>query len=284
MGALVTNNEAGDSVPDWPLAYGGVVPFGHLQGAVVYEYFHRVMAGTVGLLTITLAAWALFAERRLSVRIAVGTAFIAIVAQALLGGIRVRLGETHSYGVATTHAIVAQVVLCALAALAFLTSPQWRAGEGPGMPHGPRPDARISAPLAVFGAGLPVFLLLQTLLGAGYRHKVFGVEPHVAGAVLVSAVVVVLFLAARRETRGTTADSPTRALVTPTRLALVLIMSQFLLGPASYFLLRGSSEELRPVATAVIVAVLHLGVGSALLVTSMSLSLWALRLRTSWAG
>ena len=52
-GALVTSNDAADSVPDWPLAYGKIIP--PLVGGIRYEYAHRLMAGTVAILTLVLA-------------------------------------------------------------------------------------------------------------------------------------------------------------------------------------------------------------------------------------
>src|SRR5271155_3677678 len=52
-GALVTSNDAADSVPDSPLAYGKIIP--PLVGGIRYEYAHRVMAGTVAILTLVLA-------------------------------------------------------------------------------------------------------------------------------------------------------------------------------------------------------------------------------------
>lgn len=85
MGALVTNNEARDSVPDWPLAYGRIVPIGHLQGPVVFGYFHRVVAGSVGILTIVLAAWAFVRENRAAVRIVSAAAAVVIPAVLHLG-------------------------------------------------------------------------------------------------------------------------------------------------------------------------------------------------------
>ena len=54
-GALVTSNKAADSVPDWPLAYGKLVP--PLVGGVRFEYTHRVLAALVSILTLVLAAW-----------------------------------------------------------------------------------------------------------------------------------------------------------------------------------------------------------------------------------
>ena len=52
-GALVTSNDAGLSIPDWPLAYGSVHP--PMVGGIAYEWSHRVIATCIGLLTIGLA-------------------------------------------------------------------------------------------------------------------------------------------------------------------------------------------------------------------------------------
>src|ERR1700732_3310357 len=61
-GALVTSNDAGLSIPDWPLAYGSLTP--PMVGGIRYEFTHRVIATCVGLLTIGLAAWLWKAEKR----------------------------------------------------------------------------------------------------------------------------------------------------------------------------------------------------------------------------
>src|SRR5271157_2963564 len=87
-GALVTNNNAGDSVPDWPLAYGHLVP-PMLVGGIRYEYAHRVVAGVVAVLTLFLAAWlARSAPNRLARRLG-WTSLGLVVAQGALGGARV---------------------------------------------------------------------------------------------------------------------------------------------------------------------------------------------------
>ena len=61
-GALVTSNDAGLSVPTWPLAWGSVAP--PMVGGIVYEWSHRVIAASVGFLTIILALWLWIAEKR----------------------------------------------------------------------------------------------------------------------------------------------------------------------------------------------------------------------------
>src|ERR1700689_5770334 len=61
-GAMVTSNDAADSVPDWPLAYGKIIP--PLVGGIRYEFAHRVVAGIVAVLTVILAIWLTRTEKR----------------------------------------------------------------------------------------------------------------------------------------------------------------------------------------------------------------------------
>src|SRR5215813_2802625 len=57
-GALVTSNEAGDSVPDWPLSFGRwVINSNYFVANVRYEYSHRIIAFFVGSTTLVLAIW-----------------------------------------------------------------------------------------------------------------------------------------------------------------------------------------------------------------------------------
>ena len=61
-GGLVTSNDAGLSVPDWPLSYGKLMP--KMEGGILFEHGHRMVATTVGMLTIGLAIWLSRAEKR----------------------------------------------------------------------------------------------------------------------------------------------------------------------------------------------------------------------------
>src|SRR3984885_1353180 len=65
-GALVTSNDAGLSIPDWPLAYGSMGS--PLVGGIRYEYGHRVFAGIIATLTLILAIWLWRTEKRTWVR------------------------------------------------------------------------------------------------------------------------------------------------------------------------------------------------------------------------
>jgi heme a synthase len=63
-GALVTSNDAGLSVPDWPTTFGSFYKMPQMVGGVKYEHGHRMVAEFIGLLTIILAVWTWRVEKR----------------------------------------------------------------------------------------------------------------------------------------------------------------------------------------------------------------------------
>ena len=75
-GGLVTSNDAALSIPDWPLAWGKLIP--PLEGGIRFEFGHRLLALTVAILSIILAIW----SRRKLAWLAVAT----VLAQAAVGG------------------------------------------------------------------------------------------------------------------------------------------------------------------------------------------------------
>ena len=59
-GSLVTSTDSGLAVPDWPTTYGWnmfTFPPSKWVGGIFYEHGHRLIASTVGFLTIVLAVW-----------------------------------------------------------------------------------------------------------------------------------------------------------------------------------------------------------------------------------
>src|SRR5512147_817297 len=89
VGALVTSNDAGLSVPDWPLSYGSLTP--PMVGGIVYEHTHRVIATIVGMLTIVLNILLWRLETRPWVRKLGLLALLAVIVQGLFGGLTVLL-------------------------------------------------------------------------------------------------------------------------------------------------------------------------------------------------
>jgi heme a synthase len=59
-GGMVTSKGVGLAVPDWPTTFGYnmfLFPFSRWVGGIFFEHTHRLMASTVGMLTLVLAVW-----------------------------------------------------------------------------------------------------------------------------------------------------------------------------------------------------------------------------------
>src|SRR3954452_18888199 len=116
-GALVTSNDAGGSIPDWPLSWGKLVP--PLEGGIVYAYGHRVLAAAVAALTFVLAF-----------RTGFWLPFALVAAQVALGGLAVLLVLPKVTIIA--HACLAQLCFGALVSQAHgLPNKFHWAGHGP---------------------------------------------------------------------------------------------------------------------------------------------------------
>src|SRR5690242_876797 len=178
-GGLVTSNDAGLSVPDWPLSYGSLMP--PMEGNIFYEHGHRMVATTVGLLTIIMAVWLWRVEARRWMRHLGWIALVAVGAQGVLGGLTVifLLPKPVSIG----HACLAQLFFSTTVAIALFTSESWR--------RGPRAVDDAGSPSLHWLALLaPAAVFAQVALGAAARHKALGILPHVFGAVLATGVVL----------------------------------------------------------------------------------------------
>src|SRR5271155_2730368 len=88
-GALVTSNDAGLAVPDWPTSYGSFFP--PMVGGIFYEHGHRMVATFVGLVTIGLAVILWKSESRRWMRYMGAAALAAVVVQGLFGALTVKL-------------------------------------------------------------------------------------------------------------------------------------------------------------------------------------------------
>lgn len=254
-GALVTSNDAGLAVPDWPLSFGSWMP--PMVGGILYEHGHRMVASFVGLLTIILAIWLWRREPRRWVRRLGLLALLAVIMQGVLGGITVLFLLPTAVSVA--HACLAQLFFCAVVSLALVTSPSWKRTahqfEDRGLP-------RVSW-LCLLASGT---IFLQLLLGALVRHRAVGVAAHVVGAVVVTlAVAAALASLYRRHL----AAGPLR---TTARWLLVLLIVQLGLGVGSYWIRLATKDAPQPEPAAVVLTVLHVTFGALLLAASVVLS------------
>src|SRR5437879_3670513 len=93
-GGMVTSKGVGLAVPDWPTTFGYnmfLFPASKWIGGIFFEHTHRLIASTVGFLTIILAAWLWFIEPRRWVRILGIAAVGAVILQGVLGGLGVTM-------------------------------------------------------------------------------------------------------------------------------------------------------------------------------------------------
>ncbi len=158
-GGHVTSTGSGLSVPDWPLSYGMWMP--PMVGGIFYEHGHRMIASTVGFLTVLLAIWTWRVENRSWVKRLSGIALAAVIAQGLLGGLTVIYLLPTS--VSVSHACLAQTYFSLVVTIWLVTSGWWSSTE-PVLID----DRPVSTRwLAVF-AGMTVYV--QLILGAVVRH------------------------------------------------------------------------------------------------------------------
>src|SRR5947207_12128506 len=93
VGGLVTSTGSGLSVPDWPTTYGWnmfTFPMSKWVGGILFEHTHRLVASFVGFLTVVLAVWTWFREKRSWVRRLAVAALGTVIMQGVLGGLTVR--------------------------------------------------------------------------------------------------------------------------------------------------------------------------------------------------
>ncbi len=277
IGALVTSNDAGDSVPDWPTAFGRLLPLDYLVGNVVYEYTHRVVAATVGLLTIVLNLWLWWQEERSWVRRLGVVALLAVVAQGALGGVRVLLLE-YRVPVAIVHATLAQLFFSLTVVLSEVTSQSWLMPPSGG--EGNVTGARRASVLAALSVAA---LFVQLILGAAYRHRAIGIVPHAVGAGVVAVLLILVVRSVGDVVRnaGGGAERPSQLgyLRRPAVGILGVLALQVPLGIAAYVARRASIADPQPMEPMVSLTVSHVAGGAVLLGITLIVML---RLQRLW--
>jgi cytochrome c oxidase assembly protein subunit 15 len=155
-----------------------------------------------------------------------------VVAQGMLGGITVLFFQPPA--VSTAHATLAQIFFCLLVSLAVFTS----AGGKATLPVIESPDAARIKTLAHWTVAA---VFLQLILGAAFRHRAFGLIPHLVGAVVVTFLIFRLAGALKRE------FPDVRALRGCARALHILIGVQLLLGAAAWWSLGYAATFPQPV-------------------------------------
>jgi cytochrome c oxidase assembly protein subunit 15 len=259
-GASVTSNDAGLSVPDWPTSFGYLVKVPHFVGGVRFEWSHRMVAGSLVVLTLVIAAWTLRVEKRPWLRKLALAALGTVMAQAVLGGMTVLMLQPPA--VSTAHAAVAQTFFCIAVLIALFTERRW-VEEVPQVEFDTRrPSLFTLAMLSV------IVLYVQLILGGMFRHHGMSWWPHLAHAAVVAFVLTWTAI------RALSVYSNIEAIRRPAILMLSLLMTQLCLGFAAFLTrVAWGRESVQPELPMVISTVAHVAVGALLLATTMVLAI-----------
>ncbi len=259
-GALVTSNDAGLSVPDWPTSFGSIYKMPRMVGGVRFEHSHRMVAEFVGLLTIVIAIWTWRTERRRWMK-GLGIAALAtVIIQGILGGITVL--KFLPPAVSSAHAAVAQTFFCIACAIALFTGKRW-VEEVPPVETDTRHPSLITLSL------LSIFVLyVQLILGAMFRHHGMSWLPHVLNAAIVA------FVLSWTSIRALTVYSKIEAIRRPAILLISLLIAQLCLGFLAFLTrVEWGKDAVQPEMPMVLSTVAHVAVGALVLATAVILAI-----------
>ena len=157
LGGLVHNTGSSLACPDWPLCYGQVMPV--MEGGILVEHSHRLLASLVGLLTILLCAVAFKTRKNKTIKILSVFALVFVILQGLLGGLTV-IYQLPTI-VSTAHLSLSLIYFLTLITLFFFLD------EQKVFPKSTR-ASRMVLLLSL------VMIYFQAILGAFMRHSGLG--------------------------------------------------------------------------------------------------------------
>jgi cytochrome c oxidase assembly protein subunit 15 len=259
-GALVTSNDAGLSVPDWPTSFGSLYKIPRMVGGVRFEHTHRMIAEFIGLLTIVIAVWTWRSDRRRWIKVLAAGALATVIAQGILGGITVLFFLPPL--VSSAHAALGQTFFGIAVAIALFTGRNW-------VKAAPQVEMDMHRPTLMTLTLLSIFILYaQLILGAMFRHHGMSWWPHVLDAPLVAILLTWTAI------RALTQYSKIPAVRRPAMLVIWLLIAQLCLGFLAFVTrVAWGHDAVQPELPMVLSTVAHVAVGALLLATTAILSL-----------
>lgn len=164
-GGMVTSKNVGLAVPDWPTTFGYnmfLFPVSKWVGGILFEHTHRLIASTVGFLTIILAVWLWLAEDRQWVRNLGIIALVGVILQGILGGLRVTMLKDQ---IGIFHACIGQAFLALLVFITLVTTNTWHSLADK------HADSKKGAIISIFVITITAAIYVQLALGATIRHQ-----------------------------------------------------------------------------------------------------------------
>ncbi len=278
VGGLVTSENAGLAVADWPRSYGYnmfLYPLSRMTGGIYYEHAHRLFGSLVGLTTVVLAVHLHRVEERRWVKRLSLLAVILVVVQGILGGLRVTGRFTLSESadatepnvtLAVVHGVLAQVFFSVLVSVAVVTSKTWKRARS-----APSPTVGTDRALAWTLVGV---LLVQLVLGATLRHLDAALFVHAGLGIALLPFAVLC------GTRALDPNPERAALRRSGWLLIALSFVQVTLGLATLVVTRVLPQGPGPGVSRVVLATAHQGMGALVLAGAAALALWNHRFRS----
>ena len=259
-GALVTSNDAGLSVPDWPTTFGSLYRMPRMVGGVLFEHGHRMVAEFVGFNTIILAIWTGLVEKRRWLRILAVAALGTVIVQGILGGLTVK--HFLPPAISSAHAALAQTFFCIAVCIAMFTGRNWIEEVPRVEPDTRRPSLFTLTLLSIF------VLYVQLILGAMFRHRGLSWWPHAAHAAIVAIVLTWTAV------RALSQYSRILAVKKAATLMLSLLVAQLCLGFTAFITkVVWGVDAAQPELPMVAATVAHVAVGALLLATTVVLAI-----------
>ena len=276
IGGVVTTKEAGLAVVDWPNTYGYnmfLYPLSKMTGGIYYEHAHRLYGALVGLTTLALTIHLWMVDRRAWIKKLVFFAFLMVVIQGVMGGLRVTGHFTLSDSpdvtnpnliLAITHGIFGQIFFGVMVAIATATSSSWLEKTAPL----PKPSAATDR---LFNLALIIAVIVQLGLGSILRHTNQALMLHISMAMVVLGIGIV---ASTRAIGLYARIKPFKALGLILASALML---QLLLGFGSLIVTRTLEVTHGHTFLTVFVPTTHQALGALILACSVILCLYCYR-------
>jgi hypothetical protein len=169
----------------FPILSGAYVTSGDEQAWAVSPGSHAAIGIVMGVVVLALAVLLTHARQPPGVQTAGWTAVATLGLNAWLGW---KDAPPLTPVLAILHALLAPLPLAVMIVVAVLTSASWG--------RGPEPTGVREWPfLPVLATWAPLLVLIQIGLGAGYRHKIAGVLPHMLGALVVTLTMLAICIA-----------------------------------------------------------------------------------------
>jgi heme a synthase len=264
-GALVTSNNAGLAVPDWPTSFGSLYKIPPMVGGIKYEHGHRMLAEFIGLLTIVMCVYTFRVERRSWMKKLSLAAIGTVIAQGVLGGITVLY--FLPWYISSAHALLGQTFFSIAVLMGMFTSKSW-------IESAPVTDEHLEASTRTLSLLSVAAVYVQLFFGAGFRHSGISILPHLVNAVITSGILLWTTI------RVLAAHGKDRELRKPAVWVLTLLLVQLGLGFAAYLTrIIWGKDAPQPLPSMVYTTVTHVAVGALLLAATFVLAVQAHRRR-----